>query len=60
MGLASLLDGNVGARVTLRIRRKSGESLQIETTNTLSKEQINWLRAGSALNYIRSQIQPGS
>ncbi|MEL7209675.1 MAG: aconitate hydratase, partial [Actinomycetota bacterium] len=38
------------------LHRPDGSTLEFETTQTLSPEQIEWFRAGSALNLIRQQI----
>ncbi|GHJ88619.1 hypothetical protein NliqN6_5021 [Naganishia liquefaciens] len=51
-GLANLLNGDVNAQVTLKVTKPSGEVERIPTRHTLSADQVNWLRAGSALNYI--------
>ena len=37
-------------------RPDGGGTTTIETAHTLSKNQIDWLHAGSALNHIRSQL----
>lgn len=51
-GLTNLLNGDVQAQVTLKVTKPSGEVLRIPTKHTMSVDQINWLRAGSALNFI--------
>jgi aconitase A len=51
-GLDTLLGGDVNAQVTLRVTKPSGEVLRVPTKHTMSVDQLNWLRAGSALNYI--------
>ena len=33
----------------------SGNSFSFETTHTFSDEQLEWFKAGSALNVIRAQ-----
>ena len=55
-GLTDLLNGIPDASIKLKVTKRNGEILEIPTTHTMSKDQLNWLRAGSALNYIRSQI----
>jgi homoaconitase len=50
--LAKLLNGDVQAQVTLKVTKPSGEVLRIPTKHTMSVDQVNWLRAGSALNFI--------
>lgn len=41
----------------MRVTKRSGETFEIPTRHTMSSDQLKWLRAGSALNYIRSKIQ---
>jgi homoaconitase len=53
IGLAELLAGT-GKDVQLRITKKNGESFFIETSHTMSPDQLRWLEAGSALNYIKA------
>jgi len=57
MGLASLLRGNKGAKIQVRVIKRSGEVIQIPTRHTMSSDQLKWLQAGSALNHIRSQMR---
>jgi homoaconitase len=56
VGLKNLLDGK-DAQVSLKVTKPSGETLTIPTTHTMSADQLNWLRAGSALNYIGEQAR---
>ncbi len=43
-----------GGSPTITLRHTDGTTDTIETKNTLSREQFEWFRAGSALNKIRS------
>jgi aconitate hydratase len=52
LGLAALAPD---VPVRCRITRPDGTSEDFETTHTLSPEQIDWFRAGSALNIIRQR-----
>jgi homoaconitase len=52
VGLAKILQGDLDAQVSLRVTKASGEVLEIPTKHTLSSDQVDWLRAGSALNHI--------
>ena len=53
VGLASVLDGtSTSDKITLRVTKPSGDVVDVECRHTLSTDQIEWLRAGSALNYI--------
>ncbi|KAK7694482.1 hypothetical protein QCA50_001668 [Cerrena zonata] len=56
-GLTDLLNGKEDATVTLKVTKLNGETFDISTKHTMSKDQLKWLRAGSALNHIRSQMQ---
>jgi homoaconitase len=57
--LKSLLSGeNIGeSGIKLRVTKPSGEVVEIETKHTMSPDQVEWLRAGSALNYIGEQAR---
>jgi homoaconitase len=57
VGLAETLQGIKGASIDLKVTKLSGEVLTIPTKHTMSEDQLKWLQAGSALNYIRSQIK---
>ncbi|RSH81259.1 aconitate hydratase [Apiotrichum porosum] len=55
-GLKELLAAGEG-QIRLKVTKPSGEVAFIETTHTMSADQLNWLRAGSALNYIGEQAR---
>jgi len=55
IGLAGLLQGDQDAKITVKVTRRSGV-IEIPLKHTMSSDQLKWLRAGSALNYIRSQM----
>ncbi|KAJ4486391.1 aconitate hydratase [Lentinula aciculospora] len=57
IGLANLLQGQLDTIIKLKVTNRRGETFEIPTKHTMSTDQIKWLRAGSALNYIRSQMQ---
>ncbi len=53
VGLEAILDGtSTSDKVTLKVTKPSGETIDVECRHTLSADQIEWLRFGSALNYI--------
>ncbi|KAI0963361.1 hypothetical protein AcW1_000459 [Taiwanofungus camphoratus] len=56
IGLADLLTGVPNASIKLRVSTRNGDIFEIPTRHTMSSDQLKWLRAGSALNHIRSQI----
>ncbi|KAH3686783.1 hypothetical protein WICPIJ_002262 [Wickerhamomyces pijperi] len=45
-------DGNNGGVVTLRVTKTNGETFEIQTKHTMSKDQIDFFKAGSAINHI--------
>jgi len=54
VGLADLIAGRADAQVQLRVtKRESGDVVLVETRHTMSADQVKWLKAGSALSYIR-------
>jgi homoaconitase len=56
IGLESLLSTGSG-EIKLKVTKPSGEVLEIKTDHTMSQDQLEWLRAGSALNYIGQQAK---
>jgi aconitate hydratase len=52
IGLAQLAPGRP---VVVRINHADGKTDEIQTTHTMSPEHIEWFRAGSALNVLRSE-----
>ncbi|KAG8219978.1 aconitate hydratase [Butyriboletus roseoflavus] len=55
-GLEDLMNGNEDAAIKLRIINSRGETFEIPARHTMSSDQVKWLKAGSALNLIRSQM----
>ncbi|EKC99706.1 aconitate hydratase [Trichosporon asahii var. asahii CBS 8904] len=55
-GLKELLANGEG-QISLKVTKPNGEVLTIPTTHTMSADQINWLRSGSALNFIGEQAR---
>ena len=43
-----------GSKVTVSIHKEDGSTVDIDTSHSLSVEQISWFESGSALNYIKS------
>ncbi|KAG1801388.1 aconitate hydratase [Suillus plorans] len=56
IGLADLIEGRQNAEVKLKVTKRTGEVFEILTKHTMSEDQLKWFRAGSALNFIRSQL----
>ncbi|KAF9650664.1 aconitate hydratase [Thelephora ganbajun] len=57
IGIEGLLNGDHSNPIRLKVIKRSGDTFEILTKHTMSTDQLNWLRAGSALNYIRSKLQ---
>ncbi|KAG8759971.1 aconitate hydratase [Ceratobasidium sp. 428] len=54
IGLADVIAGQPGAQIKLRVTPRRGSGMfEIPTRHTMSTDQLKWLQAGSALNYIR-------
>ncbi len=45
-----------GQPVRCQIVRPDGETVDFEATHTFSDEQVEWFKAGSALNIVRSRV----
>ncbi|KAJ7071281.1 aconitate hydratase [Mycena amicta] len=56
VGLSELLGGKFDAQVKIRVTKMNGQTFEVLTKHTMSDDQVRWLQAGSALNYIRSQM----
>lgn len=44
-----------GKPVTLMVKHEDGSSDSVKVNHTLNADEINWFKAGSALNYVGSQ-----
>ncbi|KZT44578.1 putative mitochondrial aconitate hydratase [Sistotremastrum suecicum HHB10207 ss-3] len=60
VGLEALLKGDSSARIGLKVTPREGEAFEILTNHTMSKDQIKWLQAGSALNKIKNDSKAAS
>ncbi|KAG8856928.1 aconitate hydratase [Tulasnella sp. 330] len=58
-GVTDILEGNTDTQVHLIVTKPNGEKATIQTRHTLSADQAKWIKAGSALNYIREQKAAG-
>lgn len=47
--------GNNGGEIILKVTKPSGESFEVVTKHTMSKDQVDFFNAGSAINFIGSQ-----
>lgn len=52
LGLSGLAPG---AQLTVRVTPKSGDAFDIKVNHTFNEEQIEWFKAGSALNLMKSK-----
>jgi homoaconitase len=55
IGLSDVFEGKHDACIKVRVTKLDGTTFEIVTKHTMSADQLTWLRAGSALNYIRSK-----
>jgi aconitase A len=56
VGLTDLVKNKKG-NVELLVQPKNGEAFRIKVNHTMSEDQLEWFRCGSALNMIRAQQQ---
>lgn len=56
-GLSELLKGIPNAEIRVKVTKLNGQVFEIQTKHTMSDDQVRWLEAGSALNFIRSQMK---
>lgn len=59
IGLVDMIakDGNNGGFLDVKVIQPTGKSFIIKTKHTMSKDQINFFKAGSAINYIGEQTE---
>jgi aconitate hydratase len=55
VSLLNLTDLAPGKRVKMVVKPKEGSSYELSLKHTLTEEQIDWFRAGSALNTMRER-----
>lgn len=48
-----LRDFAAGKQITIELDHKDGKKDTIKVNHTYNEQQIEWFRAGSALNYLR-------
>ncbi|KAH9946838.1 aconitase family-domain-containing protein, partial [Amylocystis lapponica] len=56
VGLADLFNGVPSTVIKLKVIKRNGDVFEIPAKHTMSSDQLKWLRAGSALNHIRSRM----
>ncbi|KAK4705228.1 hypothetical protein P7C70_g980, partial [Phenoliferia sp. Uapishka_3] len=56
-GLDALLRGNLSAEVKVIVQKPDGALIEIATEHALSKDQVEWIAKGSALNVIKEKAQ---
>lgn len=54
VGLTEVFSGDPEASIKIKVTKRDGSVFEIPTKHTMSAGQLEWLKAGSALNYIRS------
>jgi aconitate hydratase len=48
-----------GKPLSLRVTKKDGKTFDVQLNHTFNEEQIEWFKAGSALNRMREFIKAG-
>ncbi|KAM0756177.1 aconitate hydratase [Meredithblackwellia eburnea MCA 4105] len=56
-GLNELLRGDLSSEVKVIVKKPDGSIKEIKTEHALSKDQVEWISAGSALNVIKAKAQ---
>ncbi|EEB06586.2 aconitate hydratase/ribosomal protein subunit L49 [Schizosaccharomyces japonicus yFS275] len=56
-GVVDLLNGDLSKPVMLIVTKKDGSVVEIPCNHTMSKDQVGFFKAGSALNLIRERAQ---
>jgi aconitate hydratase len=56
MDIVGLKDFAAGKQLTLVLQHKDGKQDKIKLNHTYNQQQIEWFKAGSALNLIRKQF----
>ena len=56
-GLDALLRGDLSSEVKVIVEKPDGSKVEIATDHALSKDQVEWISAGSALNVIKAKAQ---
>jgi homoaconitase len=54
VGLNEVFAGKSETSIKIKVTKRDGSVFEIHTKHTMSAGQLEWLKAGSALNYIRS------
>lgn len=59
IGLVDMIakDGNNGGFLEVKVTQPTGKSFIIKTKHTMSKDQVNFFKAGSAINFIGGQTK---
>jgi aconitate hydratase A / 2-methylisocitrate dehydratase len=60
ISILGLADLEPEGSVTCRITKPDGSTAEFVANHTMSPDQIEWFKAGSALNLIRQRVQGGS
>ena len=56
IGLGELVRGNTSVQLKLKVTTPAGEAREIPVAHTMSSDQLDWLKAGSALNFIGAKL----
>ncbi|ORY70755.1 aconitase family-domain-containing protein [Leucosporidium creatinivorum] len=59
-GFDALLRGDLNAEISVVVEKPDGKKVEIPTHHGLSKDQVEWIKFGSALNGIKAQTKATS
>lgn len=54
-GVNALLRGDLSSEVSVVVQKKDGTTVTLKTDHALSRDQVEWIAAGSALNVIKAK-----
>ena len=55
LSILGLKDLSPGKNLTMRVKKNDGTAVEVALKHTFNKEQIEWFKAGSALNLLRTK-----
>jgi aconitate hydratase len=56
VSLVGLSDLKPGSSVTMVVHKESGDSFEVKLNHTFNEDQLEWFKAGSALNAMKAHM----